>query len=98
MTVADRILELAAQNRAAALTPAEVVVRLGISEWTAYKTLARMRERGLLVRAGYGCYHLPGVKLTARPNRKLLWSRLLDLEGRVERLERLERLVSDVVP
>jgi len=87
MTTADRILELARSRPTMMLTPAEIVVRLDIEQWTAYKTLKRMRARGLIVRAGHAAYHLPGAKVPPPPDRKMLWSRLIELEERVARLE-----------
>jgi DNA-binding IclR family transcriptional regulator len=87
MTVAERILELARERPNVALTPAEICVRLEINEATAYTTLKRMRAKGQLMKSGYGSYHLPGAKPMLRPSRKLMWSRLLDLEERVAQLE-----------
>jgi DNA-binding IclR family transcriptional regulator len=87
MTAADRILDLMRERPDTMMTPAEIVVRLGVGQWTAYKSLSRMRSRGQVVRGQHGAYHLPGAKVAPKPDRRLLWSRLIELEARVAKIE-----------
>lgn len=87
MTCAKRIMALFASEPTVALSPAECVDRLGLSEWTVSKAMYRLRLTGKLERSGHGRYHLPGVVPAPPVSRRSLRDRVVTLEQRVAELE-----------
>ena len=87
VSCSTKIMDLFEANRERTFTPAEVIDRLNMKEWSIRKALYRLSAAGRLVHAAHGAYCLPGTTPSAIPSRSSLWDRLVDLEKRVAALE-----------